>query len=212
MRQAALLPVVALATLSAGCVLHGKQQKVSTTPAPPTKPASVTPTPAPTPQAPLSIPQTVAELPAPQPLTQEALATLKPAEEQAETQPAARTPPRRTPVGPPKATEPTPVAVQPAPVTPPPEQQPERPAIQEILPPAESKRLQESADGKKRDIKKVMDQTDPRKLNNAQRDLVARIRTLVQQSDDAEGRNEMRQADNLATQAQVLIRELQGVR
>jgi hypothetical protein len=138
---------------------------------------------------------------------------LKPTEEQAEIQPAARTPPRRTPVaGPPRATEPPPVAVQAPPVTPPPEQQPERPAIQEILPPAESKRLQESADGKKRDIKKVLDQTDPRKLNNAQKDLVLRIQTLVRQSDDAEGRNEMRQADLLANQAQVLIRELQGGR
>lgn len=211
MRQAAFLPVVALAILSAGCVLHGKQQKVSTTPAPPTKPTSATPAPTPAPQGPLSIPQTVAELPAPQPIPPEAVAVVKPSEEQAESQPAARTPPRRTPAGPPKAPEPAPVAAQPAP-TPPPEQQPERPAIQEILPPAESKRLQDSADSKKRDIKKVLDQTDMRKLNNAQRDLVARIRTLVQQSDDAEGHNEMRAADNLATQAQVLIRELQGVR
>jgi hypothetical protein len=101
--------------------------------------------------------------------------------------------------------------VQPTPA-PPPEQQQERPAIQEILPPAELKRLQESADGKKRDIRKVLDQTDLRKLNNAQRDLVGRIQTLVRQSDDAEGRNDMRQAESLANQAQVLIRELQGGR
>ena len=88
----------------------------------------------------------------------------------------------------------------------------ERPPIQEILPAAEQKRLQESADGRKRDIKRVLDQTDLRKLNPGQRDLVARIRTLLSQSDDAGMRNDWRQADALAGQALVLVRELQSGR
>ncbi len=205
---------VALALLLSGCLLSGKQtQKASATPPPP-KPASSAPASAePAPKTPLSIPQTVAELPAPQPISADALATTKPPEEAAESQPA-RTPPRRSgPVaGPPRA-EPTPPApAAAAPPPPVPEQPVERPPIQEILPAAEQKRLQESADGRKRDIKKVLDQTDLRKLNPGQRDLVARIRTLVSQSDDAGMRNDWRQADALAGQALVLVRELQSGR
>jgi hypothetical protein len=202
-----------LALLLAGCVLNGKEQKpkIAAAPAPP-RPASSVPTPSPAPQSPLSLPQTVAELPAPQPISPDALATTKPSEEPAEAPPAQRPRPPRNQVtaGPPRP-EPPPVAAQPVPNPPPTEPQ-ERAPIQVIIPPAESKRLQESADAKKRDIKKVLDQTDPKKLNNAQRDLVQRIRTLVQQSDEAEGKNEMPQADALAGQAQVLVRELQGGR
>lgn len=213
MKQASFILGAPLALLLTGCVLSGKEQKqkVAAAPAPP-KPASTAPAPSPTPQAPLSIPQTVAELPAPQPISPDALATIKPPEEPAEAQPTQRSRPPRTPVvaGPPRP-EPPPVAAQPAPNPPPTEPQ-ERAPIQVIIPPAESKRLQESADAKKREIKKVLDQSDPRKLNNAQRDLVQRIRTLVQQSDEAEGKNEMPQADALAGQAQILVRELQGGR
>jgi hypothetical protein len=87
-----------------------------------------------------------------------------------------------------------------------------RPPITEILPPAEVKRLQESVETRKRDIKRVLDQTDPKRLNPAQIDLEARIRTLVQQSDEAGTRNDWRQADALAGQALTLVRELQGGR
>ena len=205
-----LLPVLLLS----GCVLSAKQQqkKVSAAPAPP-KPATTAPASiAPAPPALLSIPQTVAELPAPQPISPDALATLKQPEEPVESQPGPRVPPRRGPVaGPPRAAEPT-SAAQAQPPQPPPPEQVERPPIQEILPEAEKKRLQESADARKRDIKKVLDQTDPRRLNNAQKDLVARIRTLVQQSDEAGTRNDWRQAESLAGQALVLVRELQGGR
>jgi hypothetical protein len=203
-----------LTLLLAGCVLSGKEQKQKAAAVPPPpKPASATPAPSPAPQAPLSIPQTVADLPAPQPINPDALPTIKLPEEGAETPPAPRPrPPRAGQVaGPPKA-EPPPVTAQTPPSPAPAEPQQERAPIQEILPPAESKRLQDSAQGKKRDIKKVLDQIDVRKLNSAQRDLVQRIKTLVQQSDDAEGKNEMRQAEALAGQAQVLMRELQGGR
>ena len=204
-----------LALLLGGCVLSGKQQqKVSAAPVPP-KPAATAPTTAPSLSPPLSIPQTVAELPPPQPISADALPTPKPADESVEAQPGPRPPPRRPgPIqGPPRVEPPvaTPAQVQPPPGLPAPEQ-PERPPIQEILPPAEQKRLQESADTRKREIRKILDQAASRQLSGAQRDLVARIRTLVQQSDDAGTRNDWRQADQLAGQAQVLVRELLGGR
>lgn len=214
MKQLVFILGAPLSLLLAGCVLSGKEQKqkVSAVPTPP-KPASTTPAPSPTPQAPLSIPQTVAELPAPQPISPEALVSMKQPEEPAETPPAPRPRPPRAGqvVGPPKPEAP-PVTAQAPPAAVPPELPQERAPIQEILPPAENKRLQDSADGKKREIKKVLDQIDVRKLDNAQRDLVQRIKSLVQQSDEAEGRNEMRQADALAGSAQILIRELQSGR
>jgi hypothetical protein len=218
MKQVAYILGAPLVFLLAGCVLSGKQtQKVSATPLPPKPASSVPASSTPAPQSPLSIPQTVAELPAPQPISADALATtLKPAEEPVESQPGPRTPPRRGPVaGPPRAEPALPVQAQapPTPAPPPPTETPvERAPIAEILPAAEVKRLQDSVDTRKRDIRRVLDQTDQRKLDNAQRDLVARIRTLVQQSDEAGARNDWRQADALAGQALVLVRELQGGR
>ncbi len=209
--RAAFILGVSSTLLLAGCVFPGKAKQNATATPPPPKPASSTPAPAPAPQGPLSIPQTVAELPSPQPISPEALETAKLPPETVETLPT-RAPSRRPQVvGPPREPAP-PVAVQTPPATPPPAEEAVRPPIQEILPPAEQKRLKDSAVAKKVEVKKVLDQTNVAKLNATQRDLVSRIRTLVQQSDEAEGRNEMRQADSLATQAQVLLRELQSGR
>lgn len=90
--------------------------------------------------------------------------------------------------------------------------EPERPPILEILPDAERKRLQESAAGRRREIHRILDPLDARKLSDGQRALTARIRSFLQLSDDAEGRGDMRQADALAERAQVLVQELQGGR
>jgi len=219
MKQRVHILGLPLLLLLGGCVFSPAQKtkKVSAVPPPPKPVSSAPSSAAPTASAPLSIPQTVALLPAPQPISPDALATatLKPPEEPAESQPGPRIPARRGQVaGPPRA-EPAPPAQTPTP--PPaaataPAETVERAPIQEILPEAEKKRLQDSVDSRKRDIKKVLDQADPRRLNNAQRDLVARIRTLVQQSDDAGTRNDWRQADALAGQALVLVRELQSGR
>lgn len=216
MKEAIYIPGVALALLLSGCVLSGKQQpKVSAVPPPPKSPAAAPASSSSTPQAPLSIPQTVVELPPPQPLSQEAILTARPPEEPADTQPGPRVPVRsRGPVaGPPRAEPPPPaVPAQATPALPPPEQVVERPPITEILPDADVKKLKDSIETRKREIKRVLDQTDPKKLNPAQRDLEARVRTLVQQSDDAGMHNDWRQADALAGQALTLVRELQGGR
>jgi hypothetical protein len=213
MKEATYIPGIALALLLGGCVLSGKQQpKASAVPPPPKSPAAAPASTASTPQAPLSILQTVAELPPPQPISADALPTLKPVEEPVESQPVARPPVRRGPVaGPPRADATPAVPAQPAPA-PTAQEEAVRPPITEILPPAEVKRLQESVEARKRDIKRVLDQTDPKRLNPAQLDLEARIRTLVQQSDEAGTRNDWRQADALAGQALTLVRELQGGR
>jgi hypothetical protein len=80
--------------------------------------------------------------------------------------------------------------------------------IREIFPPAELKRLQDSADVRKRDIRNVLDQMGPRRLNS-QREKVSRIKSLLQLSDEAEGKNDMWTANALAERAQGLVAELQ---
>ena len=210
MKPGVLILVAAAPLLLAGCVLRGKAQaKVSSTPAPP-KPAAV-PAPAPAPPPPLSIPQTQAELPAPQPISPEALATTPP-EGPVEIQPAPRPPRRGAVLGPPKPETPPTLTVPDQPPTPAPAPETARPPIQEILPPAESKRLQDSADARKRTVRKVLDQMGSRKLNPSQKEKVSRIRSFLQLSDDAEGKNDMRTADALAERAQVLVGELQSGR
>ena len=96
----------------------------------------------------------------------------------------------------------------------PPAQAPEtaRPPIQEILPQAELKRLQDSADATKGNVRRALDQFGSRKLNSSQKEKVSRIRSFLQLSDDAEGKNDMRTADALAGRAQVLLGELQSGR
>jgi hypothetical protein len=201
-----LILAAAASLFLAGCVLKGKTQaKVSSTPAPP-KPAAV---PAPAPPPPLSIPQTVAALPAPQPISPEALATTKPPEGPAEIQPAPRTARRGAVLGPPKPETPA-LTVPDQPPAPAPETA--RPPIQEILPAAELKRLQDSADARKRNVRKVLDQMGSRRLNSSQKEKVSRIRSFLQLSDDAEGKNDMRTADALAGRAQDLLGELQSGR
>jgi len=113
-------------------------------------------------------------------------------------------------LGPPKPETPPALTVPDQPPAPAPETA--RPPIQEILPQAELKRLQDSADATKRNVRKGLDQMGSRKLNSSQKEKVSRIRSFLQLSDDAEGKNDMRTADALAGRAQVLLGELQSGR
>ncbi|HUI79704.1 MAG TPA: hypothetical protein VLY24_17380 [Bryobacteraceae bacterium] len=209
MRRAQMVLAAWLALSSAGCVLRGKQQANATTPppapAPAVRPAAATPRP-----QPLSIPQTQAQLPPPQPISPEAMATLQQAPPPVET-PAEPRAPRRAagPVAAPARAETPPVQAQTPPVVAPAEAEP-RPTVQEIVAPAELKRLQESADGRKQEIRKVLEQAQARGLNRDQREMVTRIQSFVQLSDEAEKRGDMRQADALAERGQLLMRELQN--
>jgi hypothetical protein len=193
----------AASLLLTGCVLKGKAQaNVSSTPAPPK--------PAPAPPPPLSIPQTQAELPAHQPISPEALATTPP-EGPVEIQPAPRPLRRGAAFGPPKPETPPTLTVTDQPPRPAPAPETARPPIQEVLPPAELQRLKNSADARKREVRKVLDQMGSRQLNN-QRETGSRIRSFLQLSDNAEAKNEMRNADELAERAQTLVRDLRSGR
>jgi hypothetical protein len=118
---------------------------------------------------------------------------------------AAPKPPRRTGT---TAPQPKPEVAAP-PVTP---AEPERPIIQEIVPPDEQKRYQEAAQGIKREIRQILDRAKTHRLNSDQTKLVRRINTFVSQSDDAEKRGDMRQAEGYAQRGVVLARELAGAK
>jgi hypothetical protein len=201
-----------------GCVINKKQQaKIVTPPPPAPKPAP----PALRPE-PLSIPQTQTQLPSPQPISPEALATVQSPPQTPEAQPAPATsgrPARRTgPVAGPKPGS----AVGPAvagqsnaaqaapPAAPPPDAEP-RATVQEIVPPAELKQLQESVATHRQETRKVLEAAQAHRLTYEQRGLVARIQSFLQQSEEAEKRNDWRQANTLAERAQVLAKELTGV-
>ena len=171
------------------------------TPAAP-KPVAA-PAPAPPPPPPLSIPQTQVELPPPQPIDPAALAT-ESASQDAQ-QPAARPAagPRRAPANP---------AVTPpvAPATPPAATEPPREAIQEMISPTELKRLQDQAVGRRREVNQILEQLGKRTLPRTQLNVVTSIRNFLALSEEAEKRNDMRQADALAERAQILARDLQN--
>jgi hypothetical protein len=210
--------ITILALSLTGCVFNKKQEAKIVTPPPP---APKTSQPAVRPE-PLSIPQTQTQLPPPQPISPEALATvqLPPQTQEAQSDPATNSrPARRTgPVAGPKPESAVGPAVagqsaagQVAPLAvPPPDAEP-RATVQEIVPPAELKRLQESVAVHQQEIRKVLETAVTRRLTYEQRALVARIQSFLQQSEEAEKRNDWRQANTLAERAQVLAKELTGV-
>jgi hypothetical protein len=56
----------------------------------------------------------------------------------------------------------------------------ERPPVQEIVPASESNRLRESAEARKQEIRKTLEQALARALSRDQRGVVSRIQTLLQ--------------------------------
>ena len=204
-RIKALVAVAAIFALS-GCSLRGRPAAKSTPP----PPQPVITAPAPTqPPAPLSVPQTQVRLPAPQPVSPEALATVIDLPGRTEAAPKTQrripTPPVSSGSAVPKP-ENTPAGIGPQPV------EPERPRIQEIVPAPEQKRLADSVEARKHEIRARLDQAQGRQLSAHERTLVSRIQSFVKLSDDAAARGDLRQADALAERAQILSRELLGGR
>ena len=164
MKLAAIL-AACMALSLAGCVLRGKPKTVAAVPVAPKPVESAPPAP---PPPPLSIPQTNVELPKAQPLDPEALITVTRST-------------RRT-AGPAAVSNSTPRAeTQPAS----PQAETERPPIQEIVPPAEQKRLQESVQRRKAEIIQILAQTKNSGLTPKQQGEVRSIRSLVELVDDA---------------------------
>jgi hypothetical protein len=157
------------------------------------------------------VPQTQVELPAEQPITPEALATTQLPETPAEP-PRTLTPPRRTlPSSPAPPKQQTTEAPAPPPAQPP-AAEPERPAIGEIVPVEELKRLQASAQEEKRAIRQIVEQAQGRRLRGTERGLVGRVEQFVRLSDEAEASGNMRQAYELAHRGLILAKELQVAR
>jgi hypothetical protein len=213
MRRTGILLIGATVISLAGCVLNGKKSTASavTPPAPPAVSSS-----APPPRRSLSTPQTQVQLPPAQPVNPEALAAAPQPEDQVEA-PANPRPPRR--VGPsaipapPRNTEAAQTAPQPAaaPAAAPPVEE-TRPPIGEIVPPSETRKLQDSADAHKREIKQLLDQARAKGLTKRQQTVVEHIESFVKMSDQAQGKGDMRNADALAERALVLAKDLQGAR
>lgn len=196
MRKAPACIVAIVSVVASGCVMSGKTAK-PVTPAPVVAKPVVPPPPAPPPE-PLSVPQTQVELPRPQEVDPAAFATDAPVTVELPGPPAAPRPPA---VRRPTRTETPPQAV---PATPEPAPSP----IQEIVSPAEAKRLQDQAIARRRDAQSIVDQLSHRQLTPAEKDVVTRITSLLTSSVDAERKNDMKLADALADRAQILARDL----
>jgi hypothetical protein len=201
MRNAPTFIALMLAVFMAGCVMSGKPK--SAVPAAPVaaKPAPL-PTPPPAPVA-LSIPQTQVVLPRPQAVDEAALSPNAPppvVEVVEAPAPAKPTPARRSPA----------TTTNPAPPLAVPSAEPTPPTIQEIVPAAETKRLQEQAQARRRDVQQMLDQLGRRQaqLNPTQRGVVTNINSFLASSLDAEKRGDMKLADALADRAQILARDL----
>lgn len=203
MKRGQAFLIAALMMWQAGCVLRGKPKATPAPPPPEPIPVPATSSPS-RPAEPLSVPQTQVKLPPEQPLNLEAL----PPEPQAAPQ---ENPPRQT-----RANRPRPSAPKPAepaapaaaaPATPIPES---RPPIEEVVPASEQKRFQDQAQTRKREIRQWLDSAGRRRLNRHQQNTVERIQAFLKDSDDAEARGDMREADALAERAQILLRELQN--
>jgi hypothetical protein len=83
--------------------------------------------------------------------------------------------------------------------------------VQAIVPADQVKKLQDSAQTRKREARQLLSQT-PQSRNAQRRDLRRRAETFLNQSDQAEQRGDMLQADSLAEMALALARELQSGR
>jgi hypothetical protein len=182
--------------LQSACALNGQPKATVATAAPPQpKAAETKPGPAP---EPLSAPQTQVQLPPPQPVNPDVLLPPRPDEPAAAPVPAR--PARRASPPQPKPETPAPANAAPA--------ETELAPVQELLTADERKRYQESADGRKSEIRQLLMQAKSHRLTAEQNREIKRIQSLVAQSDDVEKRGDMRQADALAERALVLSREL----
>ena len=200
MRFKAAVLAAALSLALAGCASHAKPL-VTAQPAP------------------LSTPQTQVVLPPAQPLDPAALATDTSSADSAPVAKEPTAPAAAPPAGPaaaPRVRRPAP-AVGAQPVAPPaqppaaPVEAPiERAAIQAIVPAQEQKRLNDSADARKKGVRATLAKMTGRRLSADDQDLVKRIQFFLAQSDQAERRGDMSEADVFAQRAQDLARGWQS--
>ena len=73
-------------------------------------------------------------------------------------------------------------------------------------------RVLEEIAARKREIESILQQASQRQLSEDDRAIVERVRSFLQLSDQAAGREDMRQAEALSERALVLARELRRAR
>jgi hypothetical protein len=189
---------IVLSLALASCAARAKSPAANAAAANPAAPKTA---PAP---GPLSTLQTQVKLPKPQPIDAAAWDTESAPPPVVETPPAPRTPQTQ-----PRRNLPRVETVTPPPaVTSPPETT--RPPMQDIVSAADSKRFQESAQNRKREVIHILEVLKTRHLSRTQLNVVGSIRSFLALSDESEKRNEMRLADVLAEKAQLLARDLQN--
>jgi hypothetical protein len=146
-----------------------------------------------------------------QPIDQDALAPAPTAAVHPETPPptlVAR--PRPKPATPPANAVETPAPTPPAAATAAPAET-ERERVREVLSPTESRRLKNNADQRKGEVTRFLNSSAGRKLDPSD-PIVARIRSTLQASDDAEAKGDMREASDQADRAMAYLRELRSAR
>jgi hypothetical protein len=190
--------VIAGALTGSGCVLSRKKAAAQTPPAP--KPAATQSAS----NEPLSIPQTDVKLPPPQPVNPDALATVP------EAQPLPAPPetnlpqrPRRPPavvLTKPPETPPAPPPSAPA------EERPTR--IQPLVTPEQQGRILDTLNERKRRIDERLHQMERRHPTEQEQNIIARIRSFQDLSEQARKRGDLAQADALSERALILAQEL----
>ncbi len=191
------------AALQQSCALTGKPKPAATVAAVPPQPKPVAAKPAAPPES-LSVAQTQVQLPPVQPVNMDALP--QPKEEEPAAAPAAPRPARRTPAAPPPKPETSAPATPPAEAAPAPA--PALAPVQEMLSADEKRRFQQSAEGRRAEIRQLLKDIKSHRLTTDQSHEVKRIQSLVAQSEDVERTGDMRQADALAERGLILAREM----
>jgi hypothetical protein len=191
------------------CACEMKVQRAKTPPPPQPVPVKAEPPPEIASNEPLSIPQTQVHLPIAQPINPEAIATppaTLPAEAAA-THPAHRTG-RRPPVTPPSTTpvKPEPVEAETSPAAPVVEAP--RPRIEPALPAEQRRQLNEDVASRQHKIEQMVAGITARRLSEAEKRSVERIKSFLNLSHQALERGDTQQAGALADRASLLAEEM----
>jgi hypothetical protein len=80
--------------------------------------------------------------------------------------------------------------------------------FEEVISPEEKRRLKDEAESLRRDAYRMVDQLGRRRLSATQQNELSRIRTFLKQSEEFQGRDDFRQARDLANRARTLAQGL----
>jgi hypothetical protein len=191
-----------------GCEMNVR--RAQTPPPPQPVPVKTEPPPETALNEPLSIPQTNVRLPSPQPINPEALATpptISPAEAAGAptAHRASRRPPTATPPVAPVKPEPVETAETPPPA---PATEAPRPRIEPALTAEQRRQLNEEIASRQHKVEHMLTSITARRLSEAEKDSVERIKSFLNLSHQALERGDTQQAGALAERASLLAQEM----